>query len=100
MPEKAVSEKITLKITLFPPFSTKTSKDEMTMRFKAPSTVKDLIDYLVSSDDHFKAYLADISKEEDLRYRALVIHNDQIAGLDQILRDGDRIKFLHPLQGG
>jgi len=100
MPDKPVSEKITLKITLFPPFSKKSSKDEMTMSFETRLTVKDLLDYLARRDDHFKTYLGDILTEQDLRYRALVIHNDQIASLDQILRDGDHVKFLHPLQGG
>ncbi len=64
------------------------------------STVKDLIDYLASSDDHFKTYLGEVAGEEEIRFRALIIHNDHIASLDEMLSDGDSFKFLHPLQGG
>jgi molybdopterin converting factor small subunit len=100
MPRKAVSKKITVKITLFSPFSKKTTKDETTMTFKEGSTVKDLIDYLVSNDDHFKTYLGELAGEEETRLRALIIHNDHIASLDEMVSDGDSLKFLHPLQGG
>jgi sulfur carrier protein ThiS len=81
MPKRCVSKKVTVKITLFPPFSRKTIKDETTMTFEGGSTVKDLIDYLISSN-------------------ALIIHNDHIASLNDMVRDGDSLKFLHPLQGG
>ncbi len=100
MPNKTVSEKINVKITLFPPFSRNTTKDEATMTFEGGSTVKDLIDYLVSSNDHFKTYLGEVIGEEELRFRALIIHNDHIASLDEMVHDGDSLKFLHPLQGG
>jgi molybdopterin converting factor small subunit len=100
MPSKTVSEKISVKITLFPPFSRKTTKDETTMTFEGGSTVKDLIDYLVGSDDHFKTYLGEVAGEEAIRSRALIIHNDHIASLTEMVRDGDSLKFLHPLQGG
>ena len=100
MPGKSVSKKISIKITLFPPFSKKTSKEETTITFEEGSTVKDLIDYLASSDNHFKTYLGEVAGEEEIRFRALIIHNDHIASLGQIVRDGDSMKFLHPLQGG
>jgi hypothetical protein len=52
MPSKTASEPISVKITLFPPFSRKTTKDETTVTFEGGSTVKDLIDYLISSNTH------------------------------------------------
>jgi molybdopterin converting factor small subunit len=100
MPSKTVSEKISVKITLFPPFSRKTTKDETTMTFEGGSTVKDLLDYLISSNEHFKTYLGEVAGEEAIRSRALIIHNDHIASLNDMVRDGDSLKFLHPLQGG
>ncbi len=100
MPHRPVSKKINVKITLFPPFSRKTTKDETTMAFEKGSTVKDLIHSLVSSDDHFKTYLGEVTGEEEIRFRALIIHNDHIARLDEMVSDGDSLKFLHPLQGG
>ena len=100
MPKRRVSKKITVKITLFPPFSRKTTKDETTVSFEGGSTVKDLIDYLVSSDDHFKTTLGEVAGEEAIRARALIMHNDHIASLNEMIHDGDSLKFLHPLQGG
>lgn len=100
MPNRRVSRKVTVKVTLFPPFSKKTSRDETSMNFEEGSTVKDLIHYLVGSDDHFKAYFGEVSGEEETRFRALIIHNDHIARLDEMVNDGDSLKFLHPLQGG
>ena len=100
MPDRQVSKKIKVKITLFSPFSRKTTKDETTMAFEKGSTVKDLILHLVSREDHLKAYLGEVAGEEDIRFRALIIHNDHIAGLDEVISDGDTLKFLHPLQGG
>jgi molybdopterin converting factor small subunit len=100
MPKRRVSKKVTVKVTLFPPFSKKTSRDEISMTFKESSTVKDLIHYLVSTDDRFKTYLGEVTGEEETRFRALIIHNDHIARLDEMLSDGDSLKFLHPLQGG
>ena len=70
------------------------------MTFEGGSTVKDLIDYLVGSNDHFKTYLGEVAGEEEIRSRALIIHNDHIASLNEMVRDGDSLKFLHPLQGG
>jgi molybdopterin converting factor small subunit len=100
MPHRPFSKKINVKITLFPPFSKKTTKDETTMAFEKGSTVKDLILYFVSSNDHFKTYLGEGIGEAEIRFRALIIHNDHIASLDEIVHDGDSLKFLHPLQGG
>ena len=100
MPSKTESERISVKITLFPPFSRKTTKDEITMTFEEGSRVKDLIHYLVSTDERFKTYLGEVTGEEETRFRALIIHNDHIARLDEGLSDGDSLKFLHPLQGG
>jgi len=100
MPKRRVSKKIVVKVTLFPPFSKETSKDETTISFKEDSTVKDLIEYLASIDDHFKTNLGKVAGEEEIRFRALIIHNDHIASLDEKVRDGDSLKFLHPLQGG
>ena len=100
MSDKPDSKQIAVKITLFPPFSKKTSKEEKTMAFEEGSTVKDLINHLVSSDDHFKTYLGEVAGEEETRLRALIIHNDQIARLDEVVSEGDSLKFLHPLQGG
>ncbi len=100
MPKTQVSKKINVKITLFPPFSKKTTKDETTMAFEKGSTVKDVIDDLVRSNDQFKTYLGEVAEEEQTRLRALIIHNDHIATLDEVVSDGDSLKFLHPLQGG
>ena len=100
MPKRRVSKKVTVKITLFPPFSRKTTKDETTVTFEEGSTVRDLIDYLIGSDDHFKTTLGEVAGEEAIRSRALIIHNDHIASLKEMVRDGDSLKFLHPLQGG
>jgi molybdopterin converting factor small subunit len=100
MPHRPISKKINVKITLFPPFSKKTTKHETTMAFEKGSTVKDLIGYLASSNDHFKTYLGEVAGEEEIRFRALIIHNDHIARLDEMVSDGDSLKFLHPLQGG
>ena len=100
MPSKTDSEKISVRITLFPPFSRKTTKDEITITFEGGSTVKDLIDYLTSSNDHFRTTLGEVAGEEAIRSRALIIHNDHIASLKEMVRDGDDLKFLHPLQGG
>jgi len=85
MPDRQVSKKIKVKITLFSPFSRKTTKDETTMAFEKGSTVKDLILHLVSREDHLKAYLGEVAGEEDIR---------------EVVSDGDTLKFLHPLQGG
>ena len=100
MPKRRVPKKVTVKVTLFPPFSQKTSRDEISMTFEKGSTVKDLIHYLVSTDERFKTYLGEVTGEEETRFRALIIHNDHIASLDEGLSDGDSLKFLHPLQGG
>ena len=100
MPNTRVSKKIDVKITLFPPFSKKTTKDETTMAFEKGSTVKDVIDDLVRSNDRFKTYLGEAVEEDQTRLRALIIHNDQVATLDEVVRDGDSLKFFHPLQGG
>lgn len=100
MPSKTVSEKISVNITLFPPFSRKRTKDENTMTFEGELTVKDLIDYLVINDDHFATHLGEVTGEEGIRSRALIIHNDHIGSLNEMVRDGDSLKFLHPLQGG
>ena len=100
MPRKCVSKKVTVKVALFPPFSKKASRDEVNMTFEEGSTVKDLIHYLVSTDDRFKTYLGEVTGEEETRFRALIIHNDHIARLDEMVSDGDSLKFLHPLQGG
>ncbi len=70
------------------------------MPFEKGSTVKDVIDDLVSSHDQFKTYLGEVAEEEETRLRALIIHNEHIARLDEVVRDGDSLKFLHPLQGG
>jgi molybdopterin converting factor small subunit len=100
MSKRRVSKKVKVKVTLFPPFSKKTSRDEINMTFEESLTVKDLIHYLVSTDDRFKTYLGEMNGEEETRFRALIIHNDHIAKLDERLSDGDSLKFLHPLQGG
>lgn len=83
MPKRSVSKKVNVKVTLFPPFSKKTSRDEISMTIKENSTVKDLIHYLVSTDDRFKTYLGEANGEEETRFRALIIHNDHIARLDE-----------------
>ena len=70
------------------------------MTLEEGSTVKDLIRYLVSTDDRFETYLGEVAGEEETRARALIIHNDHIARLDEVVIDGDSLKFLHPLQGG
>ena len=100
MPKRRVPKKVTVKVTLFPPFSQKTSRDETSMTVEEGSTVKDLIHYLVSTDERFKTYLGEVTGEEETWFRALIIHNDHIARLDEGLIDGDSVKFLHPLQGG
>jgi molybdopterin converting factor small subunit len=100
MPKRRVPKKVNLKVTLFPPFSKESTRDEISMTFKESATVKDLIHYLVSTDDRFKTYLEEVDGEEEMRFHALIIHNDHIARLDEILSDGDSLKFLHPLQGG
>jgi len=100
MSNRPVSRKINVKITLFPPFSRKTTKEETTMAFEKGSTVKDILDDLVRSNDRFKTYLGEVAEEEETRLRALIIHNDHIASLDEVVSDGDSLKFLHPLQGG
>jgi molybdopterin converting factor small subunit len=100
MPKRRVSKKVTVKVTLFPPFSKKTSKDETSMTFEEGSTVKDLIQDLVSRNKHFKTYFGEATGEEETQFRALIIHNDHIARLDEMVSDGDSLKFLHPLQGG
>lgn len=100
MPNKSISKKIAVKIILFPPFSKRASKEQITISFQGDATVKDLLEYLVNNDDYFKAHLGEISQEEDIWLHALIFHNDRIARLDQIVHDGDNFKFLHPLQGG
>ena len=100
MPNKSISRKIKVTITLFPPFSKKNSKEQITITVEKDSTVKDLLERLVNSDAHFKMHLGEISQEEDIRLHALILHNDHIARLDQSVHDGDRFNFLHPLQGG
>jgi hypothetical protein len=100
MPDKSSSKKINVTITLFPPFSKKNSKEQITITVERNSTVRDLLESLVNSDAHFKMHLGKISQEEDVRLRALILHNDHMARLDQRVHDGDRFNFLHPLQGG
>jgi sulfur carrier protein ThiS len=91
---------ITVNITLFPPFSKGATREETSIFLEEGLTVKDLLKHLVSGNDNFKTYLGEISQEEDLRLRALVLHNEQVARLDQDVQDGDFLSFLHPLQGG
>ncbi len=100
MPGKSSSKKIKVKITLFPPFSKKNSKEQITIAIEKNSTVRDLLESLVNSDAHFRMHLGKIFQEEDIRLHALIIHNDHMARLDQRVHDGDRLNFLHPLQGG
>ena len=87
-------------ITLFPPFSRKTSQDQMILSFKEGSTVKDLVECLVNRDNNLKIHLGTVFEEEDIRLHALIVCNDGISRLDRNLKDGDHLKFLHPLQGG
>jgi len=100
MTSKPTSKKITVKITLFPPFSKKTSKEQVTISVAKNSTVKDLLEFLVRKDDHIKKHLGDMTREEDVRLHALITHNDHLARLDKIIQDGDRFNLLQPLQGG
>ena len=100
MPSKSTSEKITVKITLFPPFSKKTSKERINIALEENSTVRDLLEFLVRKDDHLKKHLGDMTQEEDVRLHALITHNDHLARLDKIIQDGDRFNLLQPLQGG
>ena len=100
MSDGPISKKINVKISLFPPFSKNTTKEETTMAFERGSTVKDVMDDLVRSHEQFKMYLGEIAGEEQTRLRVLIIHNDHIASLDEVVTDGDSLKFLHPLQGG
>ena len=71
------------------------------MAFQGGSTVKDLIDYLVSSDDHFKATLGEVTGEEAVRSRALIIHNDHITRTDHFAnRAADTGSFINTANHG
>ena len=100
MADKSPSKKITVDIILFPPFSNSVSNASTRVVVEENSTVKELLRVLSSNDSHIKRHLGDSLKEEDIRLRALIIHNDHMARLDQEVKEGDCFKLLHPLQGG
>lgn len=95
-----VTEKITIGITIFPPFSPDASKENITISIPGGQTVRDLVMRMVDTHEGFRRHLGEDPDDEQIRLHAMILRNGRMAGLDQLIHGGDHFKFLLPIQGG
>jgi sulfur carrier protein ThiS len=91
---------ITVTVSLFPPFSRAVAGEEIAVSLLEGSTMHDLLRQMGKNNRQLATRLKDPGGEEEIRFRMLIIHNGHLGRLDRVLREGDCIKLLQPLQGG
>lgn len=95
-----VTEKITIGITIFPPFSPGASKEDITISIPGGLTVRDLVMRMVAAHEGFRRHLGQAPDDEQIQLHAMILQNGRMVGLDQPIHAGDHFKFLLPIQGG